>query len=119
MRHQTSDIEDRKRRDCIRICAPFPRSYVPIRIGCRTSCQRSYALGSDNCHPVATQSATRIAIVAKWRKTSHLFQFKEAVERACRHEAARLTGEAATISAMSFTLVPNRAAVRQLRSLRR
>ena len=39
--------------------------------------------------------------------------FKEAVERARRHEAARLTG-AATVSAMSFTPVPNRAAVRQL-----
>ena len=40
--------------------------------------------------------------------------FKEAVERARRHEAARLTGGAATTSAMSFTPVPNRAAVRQL-----
>ena len=38
--------------------------------------------------------------------------FKEAVERARRHEAARLTGGAATISAMSFTPVPNRTAVR-------
>ena len=45
--------------------------------------------------------------------------FKEAVERARRHEAARLTGGAATISAMSFTPVPNRAAVRQLQSPRR
>ena len=35
------------------------------------------------------------------------------------HEAARLTGGAATISAMSFTPVPNRAAVRQLQSPRR
>ena len=45
--------------------------------------------------------------------------FKEAVERARRHEAARLTGGATTISAMSFTPVPNRAAVRQLQSPRR
>ena len=45
--------------------------------------------------------------------------FKEAVERARRHEAARLTGGAATISAMSFTPVPNRSAVRQLQSPRR
>ena len=45
--------------------------------------------------------------------------FKEAVERARRHEAARLTGGAATISAMPFTPVPNRAAVRQLQSPRR
>ena len=43
--------------------------------------------------------------------------FKEAVERARRHEAARLTG-AATVSSMSFTPVPNRAAVRQLQSYR-
>ena len=33
-----------------------------------------------------------------------------------RREAARLTGGAATIGAMSFSAVPNRAAVRQLQS---
>ena len=33
--------------------------------------------------------------------------FKEAVERARRHQVARLNGGAATISAMSFTPVPN------------
>ena len=45
--------------------------------------------------------------------------FKEAVERARRHEAARLPGGAATISVMSFTTVSNHAAVRQLQSPRR
>ena len=44
--------------------------------------------------------------------------FKEAVGRARRHEAARLTGTA-TVSATSFTPVPNRAAVRQSQSPRR
>ena len=45
--------------------------------------------------------------------------FKEAVERVRRHEAARLTGGVATISAMSFMPVPNRASVRQLQSPKR
>ena len=43
--------------------------------------------------------------------------FKEAVERARRHEATRHTG-AGTDSAMPFTPVPKRAAVRQLQSPR-
>ena len=43
--------------------------------------------------------------------------FKEAVERARRHEAARLTGTV-NISALSFTPVPNRTAVHQMKSPR-
>ena len=43
--------------------------------------------------------------------------FKEAVERARRHEAARLTGTV-NVSALSFTPVPNRAAAHQFTSSR-
>ena len=57
-----------ERRDCIRLRTPFPSAYVPMRIGCRTPCQRTYALGCDNRHPLATQFATRSATIAKWRK---------------------------------------------------
>ena len=53
-----------ERRDCIRLRTPFPSAYVPMRIGCRTPCQRTYALGCDNRHPLATQFATRSATVS-------------------------------------------------------
>ena len=39
---------------------------------------------------------------------------KGGVERARRHEAARLTGGAATVSAISFIPVPNHAAARKV-----
>ena len=39
-----SDFQDGKKRDCIRLPTPIPRIDVPIRIGCRTLRQRTYAL---------------------------------------------------------------------------
>ena len=51
------------------------------------------------------------------RKT--VASLKEAVERARRYEAARLTGGAINIITMSFTPIPNRAVVCQLQSPRR
>ena len=61
-------------------------------------------MSCDNCHPLATHFVTRSALIAKRRKPRHIIQ--RGVERARRHEAARLTGGAATISAVSFTPAP-------------